>query len=271
MRSTSTARSYKAMTSWGLPPRADTVAARWARYSAVCSIAPESESNTFSAAAGSSAYRRASARPNCAIARVVACLLGRLVAFQGRRVFLPGEMTLRQTVMGHRPAVGLFQHLDRPIVSSQQIQAHPQPHAAGRRLVLAGLQLADGVAQHGILREVAGDELLHLPDFLRSKTVVQQDGLLDVKFDGLRHRRLLLVIKPRLAVAVWRDRRSRLCGQLVRASEGSRTLNPRITNAVLCRLKLRWQVSRTQRFAACRDSLSPPSYQTTKPTTTEDT
>lgn len=27
-----------------------------------------------------------------------------------------------------------------------------------------------------------------------------------------------------------------------RASEGSRTLNPRITNAVLCRLKLRWQV-----------------------------
>src|SRR5687767_5178341 len=26
-----------------------------------------------------------------------------------------------------------------------------------------------------------------------------------------------------------------------RASEGSRTLNPRITNAVLCRLKLRWR------------------------------
>jgi hypothetical protein len=26
-----------------------------------------------------------------------------------------------------------------------------------------------------------------------------------------------------------------------KASEGSRTLNPRITNAVLCRLKLRWQ------------------------------
>jgi hypothetical protein len=26
-----------------------------------------------------------------------------------------------------------------------------------------------------------------------------------------------------------------------RASEGSRTLNPRITNAVLCQLKLRWQ------------------------------
>ena len=40
-----------------------------------------------------------------------------------------------------------------------------------------------------------------------------------------------------------------------RASEGSRTLNPRITNAVLCRLKLRWQASISKcvaRIVACQ-------------------
>jgi ribosomal protein L4 len=33
----------------------------------------------------------------------------------------------------------------------------------------------------------------------------------------------------------------------IRASDGSRTHNPRITNAVLCQLKLRWQTRKTPR------------------------
>ena len=104
--------------------------------------------------------------------------------------------------MGHGAAVGLLEHLDRPIVPPQQIQADAQPDPAGRRMVLAALQLADRVAEHGVLREVAGDGLLHLPHFARAKRVVQQDGLLQIELDGLRHRRLLLIIKPRLAVAI---------------------------------------------------------------------
>ena len=78
-------------------------------------------------------------------------------------------MALGQVEVGHGPAVGLLEDLDRPIVAAQQIEADAQPDAAGGRLVLAGLQFAHRVAQDGVLREVAGDGLLHLPDFARDR------------------------------------------------------------------------------------------------------
>src|SRR5262245_11991310 len=40
------------------------------------------------------------------------------------------------------------------------------------------------------------------------------------------------------------------CSPLLRASGGSRTHNPRITNAVLCRLKLRWHTTGQPRQTA---------------------
>ncbi len=128
-----------------------------------------------------------------ALARVVARLLGRRVALQRRLVFLPGEMTLGQIIAGHGAAVGLSQHLDRSIISPQQIQTNAEPHVAGRRLILSTLQLADCVAQDGVLREIACDQLLHQPDFARTERIVLQDGLLHVEFDGLRHYGQLLI------------------------------------------------------------------------------
>ena len=60
-------------------------------------------------------------------------------------------------------------------------------------MLLAVLQFADRVAQHGVLREVAGDGLLHLPHFARAEGVVLQHGLFQIELDGLRHRGLLLI------------------------------------------------------------------------------
>ena len=156
-------------------------------------MAPESESSTRSAAAGSPAVAERFGLAQGALARGIAGPFGGLVAGQRLLILLPGEMALGQVVVGHRAAVGLLEHFDRPIVPSQQIQTDAQSDPAGRRMFFAALQFSDGVAQDGVLREIAGDALLHLPHFAWAKGVVLQDGLFQIEFDGLRHRKLLLI------------------------------------------------------------------------------
>ena len=128
-----------------------------------------------------------------ALADRIARLLGGLVARQGFLILLPGEMALRQIVVGHGAAVSLLQDFDRPIVPSQQVQTHAKPDVAGGRRLLAALELSDGVAENGVLGEVAGDRLLHLPHFARAECVVLQHGLFQIELDGLSHRGLLLI------------------------------------------------------------------------------
>ena len=97
-------------------------------------------------------------------------------------------MALGQVVVGHRAAVGLLQHLDRPIISPEKIQADAQPHPAGRAYGSSRpCNSATASRSDGVLREVAGDRLLHLPDIARAKGIVCQDGLFQIEFDGLRH------------------------------------------------------------------------------------
>ena len=162
------------------------MAARWARYSAVCSIAPESASRV-PARPGVVGIAQCLGPTQRAVAGVVAGLFGLFVAFDGRRILLPGEMGLGQVVVGHGPAVGLFQDLDRPVVPAQEVQSYTQPHPAGRRMVLPILQFAHRVAEDGVLREVAADGLLHLPHFAGTKSIVCQDDVLQIELYGLRH------------------------------------------------------------------------------------
>ncbi len=130
--------------------------------------------------------------PQGAVAGVIASLLGRLVAVDGLPILLAGEVAFGQVIVGHRPAVGLIERFDRPVVSAQQVQANAQPDAAGRGMILAGLQFAHRVAEDRILGEVAGDGFLHLPDFARTERVVSHHRLLQIELDGLCHRKLLL-------------------------------------------------------------------------------
>ena len=96
-------------------------------------------------------------------------------------------MGLGQIKVGHGPAVGLLEDFDCPVVAAQQIEAHSQPDAAGRRMVLAVLQFAHRIAEDGVLGEIPADGLLHLPHFAGAKAIVCQDHVFQIELDGLRH------------------------------------------------------------------------------------
>ena len=186
-RSASTARSYRATTSLGFPPRAATVAARCVQVLGRLLDGPGEVVQHGHGLGGLAGIAEGLGAGQRALAGVVAGLLRRLVALHGPGRTVGGRRGSGQVEVGHGPAVALLEDLDGPIAAAQQVEAGPQADHARRGGLFLGLQLRHGIAEDGVIGPVADDGRFHVADFLRAEGSVDQDCLPQVEFDALHH------------------------------------------------------------------------------------
>ena len=175
-----------------------------------------------------------------ALIGVVAGLGGGVETLDCRVVLLERCLGLRQIKMGQRPAITRLQGVDGMVVAAEQILTDAQPDSGGGAAVFARLQFVHGLAQGPMIGRVFRQRIDDLLDFLRTERSVGQHDLLDIGSGSWRHRRHSPK-EPGNDTIRGRGTTAAGFARPTRASGGSRTHNPRITNAVLCQLKLRWR------------------------------
>ena len=167
------------------------------------------------------------------IARV-AGLLGRLVGRERFGILIERQIRLAQIEMRQGAAVAVRERFDRVAVAAQQIQANAQPGRRRRAAVRLLFQLgrrpraARDSCSNSCRSRVTICTISFGPNALGERTIcLTTDSVpIDIPRNSSRPRNV----------------------SITRASGRSRTDNPRITNAVLCRLKLRWQNALNRRI-----------------------
>ena len=124
-------------------------------------------------------------------------------------------------VVGHRSTVGRLERLDRILPAAEEILPHAETNARRWAALPLPVEFLDRRAEISMSGRIAAEQSDHTSDLGRTEGTGAGKQIADV--DGSGH--VSLSAKE---------------GN--KASGGSRTRNPRITNAVLCQLKLRWPV-----------------------------
>ena len=170
--------------------------------------------------------------------RVVASLAG------GRerlaRLVVGGDRCVGETLMEECQcaAVSRPQGFQRILGSAEQPLADTEPHRGGRAAIGARLQIPHGRLEFAVGGGLGAQGLHECLDFCRAEWAVAEDQVANVGSGGGNHERA-----PSVRFFVFGSVVS-WSVHITRASGGSRTRNPRITNAVLCQLKLRWRDGR---------------------------
>ena len=160
---------------------------------------------------------------------IVAPFLGGRERFSGAREEVGGVIARHRqreerpslVVVGDRATVCRLQGLDRVLPATEEVLPHTETDARCRTPLLLPVELLDGPAEISVGGRITAEKPDQTGDFVRAERAGAGEQIADV--DGGGH----------IGLSAEEGKK---------ASGGSRTRNPRITNAVLCQLKLRWPV-----------------------------